>query len=149
VGSFDGLGFYRFGSAGRVAGLLIGIRGRAHVVGATQRGIFWRFGARIFVPFEGYFESVFGLRTGVKQIDLMMKVGMKDEIIPVRFRPNWVHGSVHFCRTGCISFVIAALDPERFPKAQGESFGELSTLALHGDNFYDSGSEKRQQLADS
>lgn len=44
----------------------------------------------------------------------MMPWGMKDEVIPVRFRPNWIRGSMHFRRTGCISFIITATDPEIF-----------------------------------
>jgi hypothetical protein len=44
----------------------------------------------------------------------MATVGMKDEIVPVRFRRNRIHGSLHFCRSGICSFVIHAMDIERF-----------------------------------
>ena len=35
----------------------------------------------------------------------MIKMGMKDAIMPVIFRGNRVRGAIHFSRTGCISFL--------------------------------------------
>lgn len=35
----------------------------------------------------------------------MIKIGMKDETIPVHFRANRIRGSLHFSRTGVISFI--------------------------------------------
>lgn len=67
----------------------------------------------------------------------MLKVGLKDEIIPVWFRPNWIHGSLHFSRTGCLSFIFTAIDPERFPKMEGATLEEVATIAANRDGFYD------------
>jgi hypothetical protein len=44
----------------------------------------------------------------------MAKVGMKDEIVPIRSRHNRVRGSLHFSRTGVMSMVIVSLDSEIF-----------------------------------
>ncbi len=35
----------------------------------------------------------------------MIKMGMKDAIMPVIFRGNRLRGAIHFSRTGCISFL--------------------------------------------
>ncbi len=133
----SGFRLYPFNSAGRTAGVLAVLRRRAYVVGATQRGFFYRFGAKIFSPCAGYFDSTFALKTEVWQIDLMLKMRMRNEILPVRFRPNWIHGSIHLSRTGCLSFIFSAIDPERFPRMEGASLGELATIAAESDGFYD------------
>lgn len=135
MGDLSGFKVYPFNSTGRVAGLLACVRRRAYVVGATQRGFFYRFGARIFSPCQGYFDSTFALKTQVSQIDLMLKTGMRNEILPVRFRPDWIHGALHLSRTGCLSFVFTATDPKRFPKMEGASLGELATIAAESDGF--------------
>ncbi len=114
MGAGNGLGRYSFSAAGRVYGVVVGICGRLYVVGVCQRGLFWRFGARVYRPIDGYWESVFGLRSRIKAVEMMFIAGMKDEIIPVAFRPNRIHGSIHFSRSGVINFVIVALDNERF-----------------------------------
>jgi hypothetical protein len=44
----------------------------------------------------------------------MAKVGMKDEIIPIRCRRNRIRGSLHFSRTGVVSMVIHSFDIEAF-----------------------------------
>lgn len=58
-------------------------------------------------------------------METMFKVGMKDEIVPVRFRPPGVHGSMHFSRTGCISFVVVSLDSEIFPRLDPADYQAL------------------------
>jgi hypothetical protein len=136
---------YPFASPGRVAGLLACFRRRAYVIGATQRGFFYRFGASLFNPYPGYFESVFGLRSSISCIDLMLRIKMRDEIIPISFRPDWIHGSIHFSRTGCLSFLITAIDSEMFPKMQGAMLEEIATID-DSDDFYDSNGKKRKQL---
>lgn len=146
VGDLSGLGVYFFGSLGRIHGILAGIRGRAYVIAATQRGFIYRFGARIYSPYPGYWESIFGLRTGFKGIDTMLKIRMRDEIIPVTFRPNWIHGALHFSDTGIISFVITTIDHSVFPRVERENLEEFSTALLNGDNFYDKDGEERKQL---
>ena len=137
MGDLSGFKVYPFNSAGRSAGFLAVLRRRAYVIGACHRGFFWRFGARIFSPCTGYFDSTFALKTQVSQIDLMLKVGLRDEIIPVWFRPNWIHGSLHFSRTGCLSFIFTATDPERFPKMEGAIAESIATIAANTDSFYD------------
>lgn len=67
----------------------------------------------------------------------MLKTGMRNEILPVRFRPDWIHGALHLSRTGCCSFIFTATDPKRFPKMEGASLGELATIAAESDGFYD------------
>lgn len=76
----------------------------------------------------------------------MWKVGMRNEVVPVRFRPNWIRGALHFSNTGIISFVITAVDPEVFGKVKGENVGDFSTIALYSDGFYDQSNEERKQL---
>ncbi len=78
----------------------------------------------------------------------MFKLGIKNEIVPINFRPNWLHGSLHISRTGILSFVITAIDPEVFPRIKGENVGGFSTLASYGDSFFDSDSQKRQSVDD-
>lgn len=146
MGSSSDLGIHLFGATGRIYGLLIRVRGYAYVVGAMQRGFFYRFGAKIFSPTTGYWESIFGLRTAIKSVDLMLGVGIRDEIIPVSFRCDWIHGSIHFSRVGSLSFVLSALDPEVFPKSKGENLEEFSTATIVSDNFYDPNTEEREQL---
>lgn len=67
----------------------------------------------------------------------MLKTGMRDEILPVRFRRNRIRGAMHFSRTGCITFVISAIDAEVFPAVQGAIAESIATPALYGDGFYD------------
>jgi hypothetical protein len=37
-------------------------------------------------------------------------MGLKDEIVPIRIRPGRVHGSIHYSRTGSITFIISESD---------------------------------------
>lgn len=133
MGTTDRLGLYGFSATGRVYGVALGIRRRLHVVGVCQRGMFWRFGARIFQPIDGYWESVFGVHSRIKLIETMLKVGMKDEVIPLRIRPGRVCGSIHFSRTGCVSFVVVALNPEIFPPVNPADCGFLSQADNKGE----------------
>ena len=146
VESASEFGFYPFSSVGKAYGLLLEFRRRAYVFGATQRGFFWRFGATIFSPCRGYSDATFALKTKVWEVDLLLKVGMKNEIVPVSFRCNWIHGSIHFSRAGVLSFVLNAIDPEVFPKSKGENVSDFSTLALYSDGFYDKDGEERNKL---
>lgn len=61
-------------------------------------------------------------------METMLKVGMKDEIVPLRFRPAGLHGSMHFSRTGCVSFVIVSLDSEIFPRLDPADYQALPTV---------------------
>jgi hypothetical protein len=108
--------YHLYYSPGKVYGVLIRVRGRLYTVGASTRGIFWRFGARVFCPCPGYAESIFGARYTIATrkhqpgLDLFLSLGMKDESIPIHIRPGRVCGSMHFSRTGLISFVITESD---------------------------------------
>jgi hypothetical protein len=146
VGAFSGLRIYPFGGAGMVYGLLTIVRRRAYVFGASQRGFFYRIGANIFSPKEGYWDATFALKTKVWEIDLMMKVGMKDEVFTCWFRPNWIHGSIYLSRTGCLTYIFTAIDPKVFPRIKGASLEEIATATVYGDGFNNKDGEERKQL---
>jgi hypothetical protein len=139
-------GVYQFGKRGRVAGICVGIRGRLYLVGATQGGIFYRFGAQIFSPKPGYWDTTFAVKTGIGEIDLMSKWGMKDEVLPVSFRPNWIHGSLHFRRTGIITFIITALNREMFPQMVRANVEDFAEHELEASRDYSKDIEERKQL---
>jgi hypothetical protein len=103
--------------------------------------MFWRFGARIFSPIDGYWESIFRLRTAIGQIEMMAKVGMRDEVVPLRFRHNRVHGSLHCCRTGVISMVVHALDIEAF----GGTYSKNSEIFATEQNDLVGGVQDREE----
>jgi hypothetical protein len=44
---------------------------------------------------------------------------------------------MHFSRTGCITFIVSAIDAEVFPAMQGAIAGSIATNVLDGDSFYD------------
>jgi hypothetical protein len=73
----------------------------------------------------------------------MFKMGMRDEIIPLRFRPAGIHGSVHFSRTGVVSFVIVALDSEKFPRLDPEDYQSVPWAETEDAIARESRSEKR------
>lgn len=104
-------------SPGRLYGIAIRIHGRMSVIGLCRRGLFWRFGTAIFSPIDGYWETIFAVRTRIKQIETVATIGMRNEVIPIRCRPRGFSGSIHFSRTGLISCVFVSLDSERFPRA--------------------------------
>lgn len=126
-----------FDGNGRAAGLLVIFRRRASIFGACHRGFFWRFGVKIFSPVEGYYDKTFTLKTSLGQIDLMLKVGMRDEIVPVWFGRSWIHGSLHFCSNGSCHFILTAIDAERYPKMEEESVTALSPYQTADVGFYD------------
>jgi hypothetical protein len=127
VGTVSGLGFYRFSSAGRFYGLLIRVHGRAYVIGASRRGLFWRFGATIYDQGRGYQEAIFGVRTKLGEIDLMLKMGIKDEVFPLRVRPNRLRGSIHVSRTGVVSFVVGSVVDSAVVEAGRKNWEIFST----------------------
>lgn len=85
---------------------------------------------------RGYWDSVFGLRTKIKQIEMFMTYGMKNETIPVRFRPNWIRGSIHYSRTGLVTFVITATDPEIFAPVPRKNYEIFSDMEDEADSYY-------------
>lgn len=128
MGDGERLGRYCFYSPGRCYGFIAGIRGRLHLVGVSRRGLFWRFGATVYSPFDGYWESVFGVRTQLKKIETMLKMGMRNEILPIRVRPDRIRGSIHFSRTGVVSIVLVLLDCERFAPMDKQNPKDFATL---------------------
>lgn len=141
-----GIGVYGFSSATRLYGTALTIRGRIYIFGATQRGFFWRFGARVFSPYPGHFESVFGLRTRIGEIDLLLKLGLRDEVVPVLFKCPWVHGSLHFSRSGSISFIIHAVDTEMVPKMASKTPEDFAKLPMEDADFYLSSAKESDQM---
>jgi hypothetical protein len=129
-------GIYGFGNPGRLYGVLVVIRGQAYLFGASRRGFFWRFGAKIFSPVSGYFDSVFGLRTGIGKIELLLKAGLKDEMVTVRFRRNWIHGNLFVSRHGLYTFNLRAIDPEIFPQIPSKTPEDFAELSVEDASFY-------------
>jgi hypothetical protein len=72
----------------------------------------------------------------------MLEIGMKNEIVPIRFRPRGISGSIHFSRTGLVSFVITSLDTEIFcggleqTRKSLATNDELSTPVYSGKEWY-------------
>jgi hypothetical protein len=143
VGTVSGLEVYRFSSAGRIAGICLRICGRAYVIGMCQRGIFWRFGATIYDQGRGYQEAIFGVRTKLGEIDLMLKTGIKDEMLPLRIRPNRFRGSVHVSRTGIVSFVLGSTAASVFTETDRKNSQIFSASEAEDASYYQSDHEER------
>jgi hypothetical protein len=111
VESLSAVSVHAFSKRGRCYGLLLRIQRQAYVLGATERGIFYRFGAKLTETKPGKWNTLFGIKTRIGIAELMIKIGMKDDVVPVKFRPARVRGSLHFSRTGCISFIGGSLAP--------------------------------------
>ncbi len=94
-----------FSKAGRVYGLFIRIRGRATILGATERGIFYRIGVKVTQTKPGRWNAFFGVRTSIGIAELMIKKWMKDDVVVIHSRGARIRGSLHFSRTGIISFI--------------------------------------------
>ena len=129
-------GIYAFSHPGRLYGFVITVSGQAYLFGASRRGFFWRFGAKIFSPLPGYFDSVFGLRTKVGEIGLSLEAGLKDEVLPVKFRCDWVRGNVFISRHGLHTFNLRAIDPEVFPQMPSKTPEDFAELPVEDVSFY-------------
>ena len=70
----------------------------------------------------------------------MLEIGMKNEIVPIRFRPRGISGSLHFSRTGLVSFVITSLDTEIFCGGLEQTRKSFATNDTEA-GFYESGKE--------
>jgi hypothetical protein len=143
----DGIGVYRFSHPGRLGGLLVTVRGRVHVLGACRRGIFWRWGATIHSPARGRFDTVFGLRTRLGGIDLLFDKWLRNEIVPVRFRCNWVHGHINISCSGLYTFVLAATDPEILDETVRRNCEISSPREVEDASYYQSYQEEWDRLA--
>jgi hypothetical protein len=139
----SGLGVYPFGKAGRCYGILIGIRGRAYVIAAIERGILYRFGATIHSPAAGRFDSCFALRAKVGGIDLVFKNWLRNEVLPIYFRSNWIRGYIDISRHGLYTFQLFATDRELHPRVERKDF-EIS-LRSEDENI-SADDERRERL---
>jgi len=137
-----GLGVYFFKAPGRVYGVLVGVRGQAYVAGICRRGIFYRFGAKIYSPSRGRFDSTFGLRTQVGAIDLMIKKWLKDEILLLRFGCNWVRGHINISSSGLFSFQLYATDTEVLPEIDRRNWEIPSAVEDEDASYYRSDYEE-------
>ncbi len=142
----SGLGVYPFGKAGRCYGLLIGVRGRAYVIAAIERGILYRFGATVYSPKPGRFDSCFALRTAIGEIDLVFKNWLRNEVIPIYFRSNRVRGYIDVSRHGLYSFQLFATDREPDSEISRKDF-EFS-LSSEDENI-SANDERRERLVGS
>jgi len=113
VESLSAVSVHAFSKRGRCYGLLLRIQRQAYVLGATERGIFYRFGAKLTETKPGKWNTLFGIKTRIGIAELMIKIGMKDDVVPIKFRPARIRGSLHFSRTGCISFIGGSLAPSQ------------------------------------
>jgi hypothetical protein len=90
---------------------MLRIRRHAFILGGTERGIFYRFGAAFTETRNGRYELFFGLKTNIGITELMIKKWMRNEVVPLKFRPARIRGSLHFSRTGIITFLGGSLVP--------------------------------------
>jgi hypothetical protein len=122
-------------------GICIRVCGQAYVFGASLRGYFWRIRAAICTPKPGYTESIFGFKT-----KLMIKAGMKDELVPVRIYPisltsnrvSRISGALHISKSGLLTMSFREVDASYFPAMDSkilEGFAEAGTDNL--DKYYD------------
>ncbi len=96
----------------------------------------------MFQPARGYWDSTFGVRTSVGAVDLMLGAGMKDEVVAIRFRPNWIHGALHFSRTGIINFVVTAFDASRIDKGISSAWQSVTGTEIQDSGIYKFGNEE-------
>lgn len=96
----------------------------------------------MFQPARGYWDSSFGLRTTVGALELMIGTGMKDEVLPVVFRPSWIHGALHLSRTGVINFIVTAFDASRIDKDISDAWQSVTGTALQSSSFYEHSNEE-------
>jgi len=63
----------------------------------------------------------------------MIKKWMKNEVVPLKFRPARIRGSLHFSRTGIISFIGGSLAPSQ-GSADNHQFLSTADQISQGDN---------------
>ena len=119
--SLSAISVHPFWNQGRCYGLLLAVRGQAYVLGASIRGFFYRFKAPIYSPIRGRYDSCFRLKTSIGGIELLFTKWMRNEVLPIHFRDNWIRGYIDISRHGFHSFQLLATDCELCP--QGDSNG--------------------------
>jgi hypothetical protein len=132
----DSIGVFGFSRSGRVYGVLVMVRGRAHIFGACRRGFFWRFGFPIFNPVPGYFDSVFGLRTKIGEISFLLEGGMKDETIKLRFGNHGICCNLFISRHGLFSCNLIAMDRQIFTPIDRKNSEIFSEHQMEDVSFY-------------
>jgi hypothetical protein len=72
----------------------------------------------------------------------MFKKWLKDETLPLRFRRNWIRGTVNFSRSGLITFQLYANDPEVFVEIDRRNWQISSAGEVEDASFYSSDYEE-------
>ncbi len=73
----------------------------------------------------------------------MLKTGIKDEMLPLRIRPNRFRGSVHVSRTGIISFVIGSTAASVLTEIDRKNWEIFSASGAEDASYYQSSREER------
>jgi hypothetical protein len=68
----------------------------------------------------------------------MFKKWLKDETLPLRFRRNWIRGTVNFSRSGLVSFQLYANDPEVFAEIDRRNWQISSAGEVEDASYYQS-----------
>jgi hypothetical protein len=122
---------------------LLAVRGQAYVLGASTRGFFYRFKAPIYSPIRGRYDSCFRLKTSVGGIEFLFTKWIRNEVLSIRFRDNWIRGYIDISRHGLLSFQLLASDPELCPQANSNG-SEISLSSEDGNISADD--ERRERL---
>lgn len=141
--SLSAISIHPFWNPGRCYGLLLAVRGQAYVLGASTRGFFYRFKAPIYSPIRGRYDSCFRLKTSVGGIEFLFTKWMRNEVLSIRFRDNWIRGYIDISRHGLLSFQLLASDPELCPQAN--SNGSEISLCSEDENI-SADDERRERL---
>lgn len=72
----------------------------------------------------------------------MLVTGMKDEVLPVIFRPSWIRGALHFSRTGIINFVVTALDRSSLDKRASDAWQSVTGREFQDSSIYEHSNEE-------
>ena len=132
--SLSAISIHPFWNPGRCYGLLLAVRGQAYVLGASTRGFFYRFGATIHSPAIGRYDSIFALRTKLGGINLLFTKWMRNEVLSIHFRDNWIRGYIDISRHGLHSFQLLATDFEIHPQANCQTLPDYYQTD-QGNNF--------------
>ncbi len=137
VETLSEISIHPFWNPGRCYGLLLAVRGQAYVLGASTRGFFYRFKAPIYSPIRGRYDSCFRLKTSVGGVEFLFTKWIRNEVLSIRFRDNWIRGYIDFSRHGLLSFQLLASDPELCPKADSngsEFYPQLQPKRIHSND---------------
>jgi hypothetical protein len=68
----------------------------------------------------------------------MVKKWIKDEILLVRFRRNWIRGNINISRTGLYSFQLYATDPDLVAEIDRRNWKISSEDEIEDASYYQS-----------